>query len=383
MTAQRVLVITGMHRSGTSLVTGLLQQAGLDIGQTLLPGNPGNPDGHFEDTEFYNFQEQLLRDRGLDMFVTRPVDFTPTQAETERAARLIDARAGRPLWGWKDPRTSLFLDFWEQLLPQAGYVFLYRHPLDVVASLMRRGDFLENGRLEVGLQSWCVYNEGIINFFKKNNQRGVLCNIYRLIDNIDSFQAELAQKTGLALSLDLQAGVPYRPHQLMRLPINPAVENVLRHIYPPASALYRQLENLADLPSIPRAEPSASEAELSGLMAYIQALPEPRSAEQIRSAVLRLIGLTAPGIFEQFYTKISTNLYHVATERDQLRERAQVREELLQAYETRFQSQDMMTRHYLKLTANNFLDIWRAPKTVLRKINRWVNFRLKRSDQAN
>ena len=37
----------------------------------------------------------------------------------ERARTLVSARASRPFWGWKDPRTCLFLEFWDRLLPQA------------------------------------------------------------------------------------------------------------------------------------------------------------------------------------------------------------------------------------------------------------------------
>ena len=45
------------------------------------------------------------------------------------------------LWGWKDPRTSLLLTFWDSLLDEARYLFVYRHPVDVLSSLVRRRSF--------------------------------------------------------------------------------------------------------------------------------------------------------------------------------------------------------------------------------------------------
>ena len=41
----RVILITGMHRSGTSLVSSLIQRAGIHIGDKLLAGNAANPRG--------------------------------------------------------------------------------------------------------------------------------------------------------------------------------------------------------------------------------------------------------------------------------------------------------------------------------------------------
>jgi hypothetical protein len=72
--------------------------------------------------------------------VTRDFRFTPTPREASRAAEILAARAGRPLWGWKDPRTCLFLDFWKARVPQAQYLCVYRNPLDVILSLARRGE---------------------------------------------------------------------------------------------------------------------------------------------------------------------------------------------------------------------------------------------------
>ena len=46
------LVVTGMHRSGTSMVAAYLQQAGVSIGRNLIGPAPGNPRGHFEDRDF-------------------------------------------------------------------------------------------------------------------------------------------------------------------------------------------------------------------------------------------------------------------------------------------------------------------------------------------
>src|SRR6185436_2942766 len=54
------LIITGMHRSGTSFVTELFQSAGLHIGDHLFPADAGNPRGYFEDQEILTLQREML-----------------------------------------------------------------------------------------------------------------------------------------------------------------------------------------------------------------------------------------------------------------------------------------------------------------------------------
>ncbi len=368
-----MVVITGMHRSGTSLVAGLLQQAGVDIGRELLPANRGNPYGYLEDTEFLDFQEQLLRARGLDMFVTQPFDFVPTAAEIEWAKSLITARANRPIWGWKDPRTSLFLEFWGQLLPEASYIFLYRHPLDVMLSLMRRGDFSQNGRIELGLQSWCVYNESIIRFVEKKRDKCLLAHIYGVADQPEFFTRRLRQQ--LRLNLPQQSAEltgHYRSENLKRVQITAQAEHILRQIYPLAVNLYHQLENLADVPSPSLGDSAAPVPELSGLAEYVAGLSAPVQPMLQPGLLLLLAVALAPDTAQQFYTDLSRSLHTITAERDQLYDNGPIA-----AYETILNSQDLLTRRWIRLTLTNLKLVFFQPRQVFFKLKRWYRFRIR------
>src|SRR5262249_21295177 len=127
------VVIAGMHRSGTSLVTSALQLAGVNVGDRLDGPARGNRRGHFEGNEFQAFHEQVLQRIGKSFLTATKADLAEMKPDdVERARAIIDRRRGQRLWGWKDPRTCLFLDFWHPLLVNPHYVFVYRHPLEVV-----------------------------------------------------------------------------------------------------------------------------------------------------------------------------------------------------------------------------------------------------------
>lgn len=135
-----VLVVTGMHRSGTSLITHWLHACGLQVGETLLDAGQGNVEGHFEDLEFLKLHEEMLGARGAGTDGLRtPYEIRPTSYEKAKMAAVIAVKNARfAHWGWKEPRTCLFLDTYAELLPQARYLVLLRDYDEVVQSLLKR-----------------------------------------------------------------------------------------------------------------------------------------------------------------------------------------------------------------------------------------------------
>ena len=102
---QSVIVMTGMHRSGTSLTASLLQSAGVDLGDRLLGEDRGNSKGHFEDLDFVEFHQNVLQSQGISVAGwTEQNKVRVQQQYLATAQNLILARQDRPLWGWKDPR---------------------------------------------------------------------------------------------------------------------------------------------------------------------------------------------------------------------------------------------------------------------------------------
>lgn len=137
----RPLVIVGMHRSGTSLAASLLASAGIDLGANMLGAGTGNLRGHYEDLDFLDLHQRILLSNGLNPDGYACPDHVPVSADlAAEAKRLVAARraAGRA-WGWKEPRTTLLLPFYEHLLPEARFLCVFRRPWEVVDSLLRRG----------------------------------------------------------------------------------------------------------------------------------------------------------------------------------------------------------------------------------------------------
>jgi hypothetical protein len=198
-----VLLVGGMHRSGTSLVASLCESAGLAIGERLVEPHASNPLGHFEDVDFYRFHEQVLSDNARVPAGYDPSDTVPFVSDRRRAeaGALLAARrgGGRP-WGWKDPRTILFLDFWLEMLPEAKYLFVVRHPWQVADSLARRGDARFRDDAESALRLWYRYNASIRDFAELHADRVLVRSIDQFITSPHAVFADIRTRLGVPLS---------------------------------------------------------------------------------------------------------------------------------------------------------------------------------------
>ncbi|HEY2721888.1 MAG TPA: sulfotransferase [Chitinophagaceae bacterium] len=136
----KVLIIAGMHRSGTSLITQWLHRCGLFVGKTLAGPDIGNDQGFFEDTDFQDVHKQLLRKRHCSPigFEDKPFPELDANEKRELLSIIEKKESEQTEWGWKDPITCLFLDAYRELVPSAFYLVIVRDFRSTVSSLVTR-----------------------------------------------------------------------------------------------------------------------------------------------------------------------------------------------------------------------------------------------------
>lgn len=135
------LIVLGMHRSGTSLVSNWLHDSGLFLGTELYGASAFNRGGYFEDVEFIRLHESFLcalgqHPSGHELPMKR--QHAPTPDMIARLAAFVDARRQKTAWGWKDPRSCLLLDMYRDACPDARYLIVLRHHASIVHSMVRR-----------------------------------------------------------------------------------------------------------------------------------------------------------------------------------------------------------------------------------------------------
>lgn len=135
------IIIIGMHRSGTSVVASIVNDMGVHLGDRLLGATKDNPTGHFEDVSFLRLHENILRGAGGDW------DSPPSPARLKKSWSLfrhdveflLQSKSGRNnWWGWKEPRTSLFLWLYKDILRECKVIYCRREASSIADSICRR-----------------------------------------------------------------------------------------------------------------------------------------------------------------------------------------------------------------------------------------------------
>ena len=236
-----ILIIAGMHRSGTSLTASLLQSAGLHIGRKLLDQSHGASERHFENLDFFEFHKAVLRSQGGNedgwtLQETIEVD----DRFVEQAQELVAKNAVSSVWGWKEPRTTLFLEFWANLLPEAKFLLIYRFPWEVVDSLYRRGDRVFQSQPELAVKMWLHYNRKILNLYNQFSDRCFLVNLHVLVNHLDTVLSAIHQK--FQFNLAAPTSTLYNPSQIHKKSIKGHRASLITHYFPEAIEMYRELE---------------------------------------------------------------------------------------------------------------------------------------------
>lgn len=143
------ILVLGAGRSGTSALTRILSLLGADLATNLFEPKADNPTGFWESRDHVALNDELLRKLKLrwDLPLKARWDLLDTASSVRYRDRIVELLRrdfeSSCLFVVKDPRLCRVLPIWrsalEQFDAQPRCVIIVRHPLEVAASLARRG----------------------------------------------------------------------------------------------------------------------------------------------------------------------------------------------------------------------------------------------------
>ena len=162
---KRMILVLGMHRSGTSLLTHMLSRVGTYLGESsdLDVANESNKDGYFENIRIRAIHDLMLVEQNTDWADLKcpQIDFHSSgmkKYKDEINKCLDQLFSVSETIGFKDPRIVFFLSAWEKLLKSKGilpvYIYILRKPDEVAQSLYKR----DGMPIQYGIQLWKSYN---------------------------------------------------------------------------------------------------------------------------------------------------------------------------------------------------------------------------------
>lgn len=232
--ACQIVIVLGMHRSGTSAIAGYLHGLGLELPSSALEPHPqDNPEGYFEPQRMVQLNNRLLGALGLTWHATRPISaaelndpaLEPLKAEIQEYLAEV-CQPGRKLV-FKDPRLCRLLPVWLPLIqhycPSPCVVRVVRNANAVADSLARRAErpALAGAAITDRFKAtllWLRYN---LDAWQHSTTQGVRCYAlrYEAFTTKASVRSNLEQ--WLATSLGLVPGATPPPPRPVRAPLAP------------------------------------------------------------------------------------------------------------------------------------------------------------------
>lgn len=164
-----LVLILGMHRSGTSCLAGSLRSCGLPFGEVNERAG-FNLKGNQEHVPIVQLHDFFLKQRGgaWDKPPETVTRWSDEEADNiEASVNLLRGSAGSTgLVGLKDPRTLLFMRNWDAY--RTIKVGTYRHPASVISSLCNRANAWGQAMSESqALALWCRYNRALLSAYDR------------------------------------------------------------------------------------------------------------------------------------------------------------------------------------------------------------------------
>ena len=192
---RRVVLILGMHRSGTSAVARVVNFLGAALPKKLLEAAPGNEAGHWEPIELVSLHDRMLAEAGSRWEDFRPFNIANLPEDRIQFYRreikrlIIQEYADEPWFVLKDPRIcrfpALYLEIFQELGIEALVVLTFRNPLSVIRSLGARDQMTEEYARLLWLRHWLDAEAGT-----RQHQRAVV-EYEQLIETPAKVVAEL------------------------------------------------------------------------------------------------------------------------------------------------------------------------------------------------
>ena len=159
-----IVVVFGMHRSGTSAAVGILEDLGFMVPGTVVPDVRGdNRRGTRESAELSLLAKRVLQVNASSWYEPPKTAVKYRRTHMADRNRVIRLCAGKRCV-LKDPRMLLMLDLWDGLL--INPIAVVRNPIDVAESLLRRGEPLTQRQC---ITLWKTYNQALLGFAQSHD----------------------------------------------------------------------------------------------------------------------------------------------------------------------------------------------------------------------
>ena len=255
----KAVIIAGTCQGATALAGRFLGAIGLDVEVGAVTADGSEPG-------IRSLHRGVLegacppRDPGVRRWGwTESEQFDESKVEAARVRFEAYATARRnassAAWGFAEPRATLLLKLWAQILPDAVFVLVYRAPWDFASDMLASESPGFEDRPDYAARVWLRYAHAVIAFARLHPARCLVLHADAISSSPDAFAASTRLLVGEALPALADPAAIARAvgvadgQRLTRLDSRGPLAGVVRATAHEAPAAYDALQRLTDLPA--------------------------------------------------------------------------------------------------------------------------------------
>jgi hypothetical protein len=194
----RLVVIAGYGRSGTSALSGFSHSANVYFGEDLLIANEFNPKGYFENLKLIDINSKILAkvNNSWNSLFDNSVPIFLNEFGDQITKVLQELMSNHAVCAFKEPGIGALFPYYAPILDRlvdVRYVWIIRHPRGVAESFLHR----DKQKYDVTATNWIRHNKRIKDYL--NFRHYIRIKYKDLIDN----PLEIKDRLNLFLSINI------------------------------------------------------------------------------------------------------------------------------------------------------------------------------------
>jgi hypothetical protein len=173
-----IYVVLGMHKSGTTLISQILHESGINMVEGSDSSRSYDQGNKFERESTLLLNHRLLRaTKRFSLDLERPNDMVVSDLDVKLMDKLIaDCNKSYRDWGFKDPRSCLLYDVWARALPPHKIIVIHRDADEVFAHYRKVSRKRFFTVLFDFYKRWCEHNRGVLSCLKHTKMDYIVVN---------------------------------------------------------------------------------------------------------------------------------------------------------------------------------------------------------------
>lgn len=229
---RRAFVVVGHPNAGFETAQTLLNQAGIELAK------PGKQQGLSPEETFRTLLSHSALGRGYSL--VEQID--PSPLWQGLLLDLMLANQDAPLWGWADPGSIYFLDCLCNIDPVFCFILVYDNPAQAMVRALQ--DSMPNiEQLESFKQGWKNYNQALLNFYSRHQDRCLLIDTAEVTREPLLFLELMKERFGCAVNFN-DFSVTHNDLDILRLMFATTLLEGSE-----SASVYADMQSMADLPS--------------------------------------------------------------------------------------------------------------------------------------